>query len=648
MKNFIYTSLFLVQLVLLQAQTNPTLFTIDGKPVSTEEFERVYTKNNINNQADYSKASLDEYLNLFINFKLKVTEAEALQMDTIPAIKNELSTYQKQLVKNYANDKEVSEALLQEAYERSQSEIDASHILVRWASDYPSAADSAAALKTILNLRKKVTVENFEEVAKSSSQDPSAKDNFGRLGYLTVFQTVYPFENALYQTAPGKISEPVATQFGYHLVLVHDVRPARGKIKTAHILIKSKPSDDAKQREEAKASIDQIYSDLKAGTYDFASGVKLYSQDNKTKYQGGKLPELSSAEMIVSFADAAFGLKKDGDFSEPVLTDIGWHIIQRISKTEIAPFETAQFDLKNRIARDSRSNVAQIKNIEDSKKQFGYSLNKKNSDMLVTAMIKSLNEGKLTIDSNVFNGELFSIGEDVFTQDDYIEFAKTTLKPSKSNEEMALAIKLNLNKFQNIKIQEYRELHLAEINEDYKNLMQEYHDGILLFELTDKEVWSKAVMDTTGLKAFYQKNKTNYMWKERINYNKFIFENEAAAAKGIKLLSKGKSPASVLEKVNKKDKLVRVENFKVERTNLEVDDLAWELGATKKTVNTDGVVTYYKVEKLIEPEVKKLSETRGYVISDYQNFLEKEWIENLKSKYQVVLNEEVFKSLIKR
>ena len=648
MKKIIYTALFLVQLFLLQAQTGKVLFTIDGKPVSTEEFERVYTKNNINNQADYSEASLNEYLNLFINFKLKVTEAEALQMDTIPSIKNELKTYQKQLVKNYANDKEVSEALLLEAYERSKLEVDASHILIRWANDYPSPADSAAALKTILDLKKKTNLNNFKEIAKTFSQDPSAKDNFGRLGYLTVFQTVYPFENALYQTKVGQISDPVATQFGYHLVLVHNVRPARGRIKTAHILIKNKDTDSASQKAEAKASIDKIYSELKEGKYDFETAVKQFSQDTKTKYQGGKLPELSSAEMISEFAEAAFSLSKDGDFSQAILTEIGWHIIQRISKTEIAPFETAQFDLKNKIARDSRANVAQIKNIEDSKKQFGFSMNKKNADALIAAMIKSLDNGKISLASKDFKAELFRIGKDTYMQSDYIDFAKSTLKPSVKNEEMALAIKLNLTKYQNLKIQDYREEHLAEINVDYKNLMQEYHDGILLFELTDREVWSKAVMDTTGLKTFYDMNKTNYMWKDRMVYNKFLFNNDLTATKGIKLLSKGKTPALTLAKLNKKENLVRLENVKVEKANLDVADLAWEVNATKKVLNADGTVSYYLVEKIEGPEVKKLSETRGYVISDYQNFLEKEWIVKLKSKYQVNLNEELFKSLIKK
>ena len=648
MKKIIYATLFLGQLFLLHAQTDNVLFSIDGKAVSTEEFERVYTKNNINNQADYSKASLDEYLNLFINFKLKVTEAEALQMDTIPTINSELKTYQKQLVKNYVNDKEVSEALLQEAYERSELEVDASHILIRWVNDYPSPADSALALKAILDLKKKANLNNFNEIAKASSQDPSAKDNFGRLGYLTVFQTVYPFENALYQTKPGQISEPVATQFGYHLVLVHDVRPARGRIKTAHLLIKSKESDNAAQKAEAKASIDQIYLELKEGKYDFDSAVKKFSQDTKTKYQAGKLPELSSGEMISEFADAAFSLARDGDFSEPILTDIGWHIIQRISKTEIPSFETAQYDLKSKIARDSRANVAQIKNIEDSKKQFGFSMNKKSADALVKAMIESLVNGEITIATKAFNTELFRIGSDTFIQSDYIKFAKSTLKPSKQNEEMALAIKLNLTKYQSLKIQDYRETHLAEINADYKNLMQEYHDGVLLFELTDREVWSKAVMDTSGLSAFYDKNKMNYMWKDRMVYNKFVFNNEFAASKGVKFLLKGKTPAFTLEKVNKKGNLVRLETVKAEQANLDVADQPWEENASKKVINADGTVDYYLVDKIVGPEVKKLSETRGYVISDYQNFLEKEWIEKLKVKYQVKLNEEVFKSLIKK
>ena len=639
---------FMTLMVSSIAQQNNVLFTLDETPVSVEEFERVYTKNNINNQADYSKASLDEYLDLFVNFKLKVAEAEALQLDTIPAIKNELATYQKQLVQNYATDKEVSAALLKEAYDRMKVEVDASHLLILWPNSYPTAKDSAKVLSEITKLRNKMTVDNFAEFAQKNSQDPSAKENKGRLGYLSVFQTVYPFENALYATKVGEISKPVATQFGYHLVLVHDKREARGKITTAHLLIKSKATDSEAQKLESKEKVFEIYEALVNKEYDFDSAVKQYSEDKKTKYQGGKLPELSSSEMIKEFAEAAFSIEEDGGIAEPVLTSIGWHIIKRLSKNEIPPFAEASNNLSDKISRDSRSNVAQAKNLEDSKKKFGYSLNAKNLESTIKAIESSFENGRFQIQPEKYNKELFTIGEASFNEEGFIKYAKSSLKNQKDNSNLGAKIRMSFDQYQNAKVQQYREEHLAEINEDYKHLLQEYHDGILLFELTDREVWSKAVMDTTGLRMFHEANKTNYMWKERAVYNKFSFDNEKAALKGIKLLDKGKSPELVLTKLNKKSDQVKMETFKQEKANLAVESLEWKEGASVQMQEEDGKVLFYKVTNLIEPEAKQLGETRGYVISDYQNYLEKQWISELKSKYEIKLNKDVFDALIKK
>ncbi|MEZ4979864.1 MAG: peptidylprolyl isomerase, partial [Chitinophagales bacterium] len=526
MKKLILFLSFIVQLLFAQNLDEETLFTVAGKEVKVKEFVRVYTKNNINNQADFSKASLDEYLNLFVNFKLKVMEAENLQMDTIKSIQNELRTYQKQLAQNYINDKEVSEDLVKEAYERSKSEVEVSHILIRWPKEFPTSSDSLNTLKTIKAIKKQATPSNFNQLAKEKSQDPSAKDNEGYLGYLTVLQTVYPFENAMYTTAVGSISDPVATQFGYHLVLVHATRPTRGKMKTAHLFIKSKESDELDKQTAAKNKIDQIYKELSSGAIDFDAAVQKYSEDTKTKFQNGLLPELSSGEMIPSFADAAFALKKDGDFSAPVQTPIGWHIIKRVSKTEVKEYQEASAELEKRVERDSRSNVAVEKSIEDTKQKFAYTSITKNINEVLEALANSYKDEKFKIENQSLDKMIFKIGDKLFTQKDFIIYTKASFSKNPNLDNIKESLKAHFNKYQNIKLQEFREAHLAEINSEYKNLMQEYHDGILLFELTDQEVWSKAVIDTLGLREFYNKNKTNYMWKERAAYSKFIFANE--------------------------------------------------------------------------------------------------------------------------
>ncbi|MCB9255511.1 MAG: peptidylprolyl isomerase [Chitinophagales bacterium] len=646
MKKLILFLSFIVQLSFAQNLDDETLFTVAGKEVKVKDFVRVYTKNNINNQADFSKASLEDYLNLFVNFKLKVLEAENLKMDTIKSIQNELRTYQKQLAQNYINDKEVSEDLIKEAYERSKVEVDVSHILIRWPKEFPTSTDSLNTLKAIKNIKKQVTVANFNKVAKEKSQDPSAKENEGRLGFLTVLQTVYPFENAMYTTPVGSISEPVASQFGYHLVLVHATRPTRGKMRTAHLFIKSKETDNEEKQANAKKKIDEIYKELVSGAIDFDAAVQKYSEDSKTKFQNGLLPELSSGEMIPSFADVAFSLEKDGDFSEPVQTPIGWHIIKRISKTDIKDYEEASNELEKRVERDSRSNVAVEKSIEDTKQRFGFNTNAKNLNEVLDALAKSYSDEKYKIENQSLDKVIFKIGDKLFTQKDFIIYTKASFNKNPNLENINESLKAHYNKYQNSKLQEFREQHLAEISEDYKNLMQEYHDGILLFELTDQEVWSKAVIDTMGLRSFYNQNKMNYMWKERAEYSKYFFSNESSANKGIKLLSKGKDAEQVLSKLNKKEKLVSVKTYKVEEPALVDLGLEWKEGSNNTQVLEDGAISYLKVDRILSPEPKLLQETRGYVISDYQNYLEKQWIAALKAKYPLELNDKVFKSLI--
>lgn len=644
MKKLVFLIPLFIQLA--HAQNNKVLFTIDNDKVYVDEFERVYTKNNINNQADYSKASLDEYLDLFINFKLKVKEAEQLQMDTITSIKNELNSYNKQLISSYINDKEVTEELVKEAYDRSTEEVDVSHILVRWPNDYPSAKDTATTLKKIQDIKKGLTPKNFADVAKAKSEDPSAKENNGRLGYLTVFQTVYPFENAMYNTPIGKISEPVATRFGYHLVLVHDKRPARGKITTAHILIKSKETDTPENKAIAKQEAQKIYAQISSGEISFEDAAKKYSQDTKTKNQGGVLPALSSAEMLSEYADAAFSIKKDGGIAAPVLSAIGWHIIKRISKEEILPYNESKKILEMSVSRDMRSNVALQKNIEDSKNKFGYTENRKAIDKTISLLANSYKNKAYSVE-NQPEEVLFKIGTAPITNNLFIDYAKREALRIKNDDAIESVLHNQFNDFRNDKIEKYREKNLAQINEDYKNLLQEYHDGILLFELTNKEVWNKAVEDTAGLEAYYKEHRNNYMWQDRVSYNKYTFENSTAADKGIKLLDKGKNFENISKKLNKKEKQVSVQTVKAEKEHFNVAGLEWKTGSTV-TTEENGKKVVYKVNEILKPEPKALEETKGYVISDYQNRLEKDWINTLKNKYKVSVNNDVFQSLIKK
>lgn len=626
-----------------------TLFTIANDNVNVGEFVRVYTKNNINNQADFSKASLEEYLSLYQNFRLKVKEAESLGMDTVKTFKNELASYRRQLTPSYLSDRESTDKLVNEAYLRMKEEVEVSHILIFWPNTKPNKADSIKVLREIEKIRKSAQNTSFEtQVAKYNKSNtqkyPNNKQKYesGALGYVSVFQTVYPFENAMYTTNVGEISKPVATRFGFHIVYVKNKRPARGKMETAHILVKSKETDSPENKKKALEKANLIYADINSGKMSFEDAVKQFSEDKRTKFQQGKLPKLSGSEMLTPYSDAVFALNKDGDITKPVKTKIGWHIIKRISKEELPSLDMARSDIQKRVKKDSRSNVANEKMIADTKAKFVFVEN----SFAKNEIIDALNRNRKVEKSDIYNKPLFTIGEERVTQNQFISYVSTSRNKAPKAKQGFYEEKYK--NFKEQKITSYREAHLEEIVDEFKFLMQEYHDGILLFELTNKEVWNKAVEDTTGLKNFFAENRAKYMWKQRLDYTTYIAKNEKSASKLKKFLIKGKNAAFVDKKLNKKEENVSIKVDFVEKESNETSKaLKAEKGFMLEEKNLDGSVKMVYVYDVVAPMKKELAETRGYVISDYQDFLEKQWIQALSNKYPIKVDYKVFESLIK-
>ena len=623
---------------------DPVLMTIAGKNITRSEFQTIYNKNNPKNTETDSK-SIDDYVQLFINFKLKVKEAEELGLDTTADFKTELEGYRKQLAQPYLTDNEVNDKLLKEAYDRSKTDVRASHILIKLD---PSALpkDTLKAYNTIIALRNKILKgEDFAKAAKESSQDPSAKDNGGDLGYFTSMQMVYPFETVAYNTNVGEISMPVRTRFGYHIIKVYDKRPASGQILVEHIMIKQAHGASAEDSLNAKKKIDEIYGKVKAGE-NFEELARAQSEDKGSAKDGGKLPVFGTGRMVIEFEKAAFALKNDGDFSEPVHTQYGWHIIKRMEKKPIPSFDEVKGELKGKVAKDSRaakskeSLIAKIKNDNNFKEN-----------------LKARDEFNVLIDSNYFEGkwsadraakltkELFSIADKKFTQKDFASYLESH-QTKRSKIDAATLVKSSYDQYVSESCIAYQESILDKKYPEFKALMQEYRDGILLFDLTDKKVWSRAVKDTTGIEAFYQGNKSNYMWEERVEANIYTCANDKIAAQTKKLIKKqdksGISNDSLMALVNTDSQLnLRIDYGKFMKNENEfIDKVKWEPGISENIMK-DKQVVFVKIKKKLAPEAKKLNEARGLVTADYQNFLEKEWIDALRKKYPVNVDRSV-------
>ncbi|MFN8309923.1 MAG: peptidylprolyl isomerase [Chitinophagales bacterium] len=636
-----------------KADKNAVIFTVAGKPVTVGEFEYVYTKNNINNQADYSEKSLKDYLNLYENFRLKVREAEEMKLDTITSLKNELEGYRKQLAKSYLTDREITDQLIQEAYDRSLKEVNASHILIR-CDENANPADTLAAFKRIMNIRKKllapVKPADFGQMAVDSSEDPSAKQNRGDIGYFTVFQTVYPFETVAYSMKPGEISMPVRTQFGYHLVKLNSTRPAQGEIHVAHLLLKVPDGSKEDFKKEQHRRIDSIYTAIKNGL-SFEEAVSAFSEDRTSNKKKGEQQWFGVGRMFPEYETAAFALKANNEVSPPVLTPYGWYLIKRIEKREIPPFNEVKSDFKKRVERDSRSSVAKTKLIERIKRENSFSEIPVNKKAFFAAVDSGINQGNFKKDSvRIKDLPLFTLAGKAYTTSDFAAYIEKTSKRRSDKNKDGL-----LNEYYDNWVtqrsMDYEESMLETKKPEFASLMKEYRDGILLFELTDRQVWGKAVKDTAGLIAYHDQNKTKYMWGPRAEVQIFNATDEKIAKAAAKMAKKGATPEAIQAKLNKagSGSKVSVINGKYEKGQYDVvDKIDWKPGITPINKLNDSSYQFISVIRVIQNEPKALKEAKGYVVSDYQEYLEKKWLADLRNKYPIVLNEGVFNSLIKK
>ena len=627
------------------AQKDPAVLDINGKPVSKSEFLQIYLKNNPSPQ--YDKQSLDDYVSLFTKFKLKVTEAEALGYDTIPKLKRELEGYRKTLSTPYLVDHEKNDALVKEAYERMKSEIRASHILIKVAEN-ASPADTLKAYNKIMALKKRIEAgEDFNGVASGpgGSEDPSVAYNHGDLGFFTAFQMVFPFEDAAFKTPVGSVSNPIRSRFGYHIIKVTDQRPARGSIKTAHIMVATGKEATPEDIEAARKKADEIYAKLKAGE-NFEQLAQDFSDDVGTAERGGVLPVFgsgASTRMIPVFEDAAFALKNDGDISQPVQSDFGFHIIKRLEWSDIGSFESMKKDLQNRVNRDERSKVTQDSFIAKLKKQYKYKdLSGKNLKWFEKSIDSSYVRGTWAASSLKTNKPLFTMDGKSFTQKEFADYLSKNQRTLKTAPLSSL-VKTQYAKWEKATILDYEESKLEGKYPEFRALMQEYHDGILLYEVMTDKVWNKAVKDSVGLENFYNAHKQNYLWKERMDG--FIYEclNKTVADEVYKMLQDPKNTSKeIIEKVNKDSELnlrVRTNKFEIESTpSLNNKNL---VKGVNKPYEFEGKYYVVKVDELLPSGTKELSEAKGIITSDYQTQLEKDWLDELSKKYPVKVHYDV-------
>lgn len=651
-KLFIVCSLMALFTLSLQAQkkeTDPVLFTYGGNPVGKKEFLRMYTKNLNTQKPDFSEKALREYLTLYSRFKMKVAEAEAMKLDTLKSIDGELTSYKKQLAKTYLTDNEVKDKLVNEAYERMKKEVEVAHILItypRGTDDTLGAKSKADSLHNELTQKKA----DWSNLVTQYSEDKQSAVNGGNIGYMTALQYVYLFENEAYKTPVGQYSKPFKTIFGYHIVKKLNERPSRGEVQVAQILVQVRKSDGEAGEKAAKQKADSLVTALRKGA-DFKKMVELYSDDKFSKNSDGELASFGVGTMDPIFENAAFAMKNTGDISNPVQTKYGFHIIKLLKKIPLRPLDSVRTELTRRVEKDGRMDFAKVEYTNRTKERLKY----KEFPEALTQLINGIKDSDLqngnfkAADYRSYSKPLFEMAGVQITQKDFANYIETYTKGRIYGTKESSLRSLFKNYSEKM-LYDHQEEKLMEENEDYRNLINEYKDGIMLFELTDRMVWSKASTDTVGLKKFHDLNSSKYIWPPSLKGRLWKTQDEETMKALIKELNKSPkpSPDDILKELNAAVVKASYEQGKFEQGRF-LDEIKMEAGKYSKYFkNDDGTYSLMDVDEKFDTGTEKtLAEARGLVVSDYQEYLEKYWIAELEMKYPVKVMEPVLKAMIK-
>ncbi len=642
MKSYLLYIITIVCSLGLQAQKDSeVLLTINSDPVTVDEFKRVYLKN-IELLNDESSSDPEQYLDLFISYKLKVQEAYRLGLDKKDTYKNELSGYKKQLAKTFLTDVSITDTLVREAYERMLTEVNARHILVK-VQPNASPEDTLASYNRVIEARLKIlSGEDFKKVAKEYSDDPSAKTNGGELGWFKAFKMVYPFENAAYKTPVGEVSMPFRTRFGYHIVNTTGTRKAQGARQVAHIMITHKQNDSSVNPKER---ILKIYDLLEQGE-NFASLAKTYSNDKQTASKGGELRrfelgQLSSPE----FEKVAFQLKNLEEYSSPFQSKFGWHIVKLLKKFPVESFENEKGTLENKVMKDKRAQVISQTLINKLRKQY----QKEDISAIVTLAkgesIGKFEDNKWVYKANSANDkiQIFKLNSIPYFMDELGMFLERSFSPKKFGSYDQF-FEETVRKYVDVKIQNYHEEHLEELEPEFAGILREYKEGLLIFDLMESEIWSKAKNDSIGLQSFYKNHLMKYKVDKKAVTTVYTSQNKDALEKFKSTLELNNEKGKTEVPVN----IIKTEKeINISENNAFAEGYIPRLGMSDVLAHNGGFFLY-NISNITLERTKTLEEAKGLVISDYQEFLEKTWLNRLVSQANVSVEKKVLKKLIKQ
>ncbi len=621
------------------------LMIIGKEKVSVDEFLRIYQKNN-QSTTSYSEKDVQEYVELFTLFKMKLQEAKRMRLDTLPMLKEDYQKYTDQLVQNHFVDKNYIENIWKAQYEHMKYDVKVAHIMVKCAPN-ANPSDTLIAYNKLNYLRQQATKDNFAKLATENSEDQSSAIKGGLLGYITAFMTFPEFEQPCFQTPIGAISSIFRTQYGYHIIHVLDKRVARGKIKVAHIYLKK-----SEKPEVAEKQIQEAYKQIMSKKITFENAVKKYTEDASTKETYGVLNEFGVSEMVNDFEEQCFALKNPGDLSKPFMTEYGWHLVKLIEKIPVKGYEDSKDYIKQRMVNDPRVN--NLKGIAYSRMLDKYKFTEPPANL--SPLMANMPDTFFMIKNWVLkpmkateSNTLFSFAGKSFNLKDFSNYVNTNYNTASSKSKKDAIDAMYAAYKEKVIWQMAKELLSAE-DKTYSQLESEYMNGLLIFEIMDREVWKKALADTLGSMKMYEEVKSNYWFKDRVMLEGIKTKKTEGLDTYVQSLT-SLSAKVVFEKIKQSkdsNEFVYYERT-IERGDYPEIDKAMDAKAISvQFKDEDKSSILAKVVKLLPPSIKPYSEIKGRIQNLYQNKLEKEWGRSLRSKYPVKINNIELSKIIKK
>lgn len=642
-------SLTLLAILLSVAAQAQTLFSYGPHKVSREEFLKAYTKNNA--ETVPTDKSYREYLDLYIRFKLKVQAALEMKLDTLEAQRFEVRNFRNQIAETYMNDEASMNSLIDEAIVRSRKEINLSHIYISLSSGASAAEIAKARERANVLYARLQKGENFAKLAVEYSEDPEAKNNAGLIGYISSFVLPYDLENIAYSTPVAAVSKPYQSPIGFHIFRNNGERKSPGRLRAAHIVLSFPPEATPAQKQAVKERADSLYQALLNGA-DFKEMAARFSTDNLTYQTGGELPEFGVGRYDTRFEEAAYALQKDGDLSAPISTSFGYHIIKRIRMVPLQndPSNPAHRDaIRQQIISSDRSKLTRQVLLKRIYSQTGYAKAPFNAAAF-NSLTETVLNGKPAPANGALknNNTLFSFAGRKITVKDWVNYLESirnfdAVRANKSPQQL-------LEQFTETTALEYYKDQLDKFNPAFAAQVKEFREGNLLFEVMQRKIWDAAALDTTGLRKFYESHRTSYWWEPSANALIFTASNDSLAQVAIAALN-GSGAKEWMSMIERSGGNLQGDSGRFELGQLPVaerTDFREKLVTAGVKNETDNSVTFCYIIKLYpQREPRNYNDARGFVINDYQNFLEEEWVKQLKKKYPVVIAESVVKALPK-